>query len=38
MPRAKRGLLSGKLGMLIGFLAGMLITAALVALYLFLSR
>ena len=38
MAQAKRGLLSGKLGMLIGFLAGMLITAALVALYLFLSR
>jgi hypothetical protein len=31
-------LLHGKMGMLIGFLAGMLVMAAFVALYVFLSR
>ena len=34
----KHSVLSGKIGLLIGFLTGMLITAALVALYLFLTR
>jgi serine/threonine-protein kinase len=36
MPPPKRSLLSGKIGMLLGFLAGMLITAVVVAAYLFL--